>query len=464
MDNSTFLVFISALNRYFDTIQYNDDIYDHDTRVATLRHVYAETAKSFDQPEQKAAIEAEPARFKAIMRTSSQVVVYCWPKCSLDVMVAVSVYFVHIVLLDDSTNNPSPIVQGSNCPDQCHKYGPAVAAFTVPRATLATVDHDVHRLRRSILNPYFSKRAVTMLEPLINGKVDRLCGRLEESIGPGTPVDLDAVMAALTADIVTVYFYGKDFDYLGGKDFRFTVRDAILGLIGFYHFSRFSPSVVRFINSLPIPIVRMIQPGAAALLESQEEIKVEILQSLKDKCNVKSKSVIVGALGDPDIPVEEKTVDRLVDEGVTVIFAGTETTARSISVAMFYLLRDNSLLQKLRDELSTVRRGSDGQWAYSQLEILPYLTGCVQEGLRLAHGPVIRLPRVSPNEALQYDDWLIPAGTPVSESTVLVHLDPSIFPNPDTFDPDRWVRAANEGVHLKPSGAVEAVPPKISDA
>lgn len=330
-----------------------------------------------------------------------------------------------------------------------------------------------------------------MLEPLINDKVDRLCRRLEEWIGQGTAVDLDAAMAALTADIVSIYFYGKDFDYLGGKDFKFVVRDAILGLIGFYHFSPFVPAVANFINSLPIPIVRMIQPGAAALLESQQEIKAEIQQSLNEKDNIKSKSVIVGALGDPDIPAEEKTLDRLVDEGVTVIFAGTETTARSISGAMFHLLRDKSLLQKLRDELSTVDKGPDGQWAYNQLETLPVpckapphgtrllsdgdadgwcnssQTGCVQEGLRLAHGPVVRLPRVSPNEALQYGDWLIPAGvsrrvkiqlqypsltwehqTPVSESTLLVHLDPSIFPSPNTFDPDRWVRAAREGVHL----------------
>lgn len=212
-----------------------------------------------------------------------------------------------------------------------------------------------------------------MVEPLINDKVDRLCHRLEEWIGQGTAVDLDAAMAALTADIVSFYFYGKDFDYLGGKDFKFVVRDAILGLIGFYHFSRFVPAVANFINSLPIPIVRMIQPGAAALLESQQEIMAEIQQSLNDKDNVKSKSVIVGALGDPDIPAEEKTLDRLVDEGVTVIFAGTETTARSISVAMFYLLRDKSLLQRLRDELSTVEKGPDGQWAYNQLEALPYL-------------------------------------------------------------------------------------------
>ncbi|KAL5610623.1 hypothetical protein FOBRF1_006740 [Fusarium oxysporum] len=326
-----------------------------------------------------------------------------------------------------------------------NKYGPAVAAFAVPRATLATVDHDVHRLRRNILNPYFSKRAVAMLEPLINDKVDRLCGRLAESVGP---VDLDAAMAALTADIVSIYFYGKDFNYLAAKDFKFVVRDAIIGLIGFYHFTRFVPTVANLINSLPIPIVRMIQPGAAALLESQQDIKVEIQQSLNEEDNVKSKSVIVGALGDPDIPAEQKTLDRLVDEGMTVIFAGTETTARSISVAMFHLLRDKLVLQKLRDELSTVEKGPDGRWTCGQLETLPYLTGCVQEGLRLAHGPVIRLPRVSPNEALQYSDWLIPAGTPVSESTLLVHLDPSIFPNPNTFDPERWIRATEEGVHL----------------
>ncbi|KAI8649474.1 hypothetical protein NCS56_01495900 [Fusarium sp. Ph1] len=359
----------------------------------------------------------------------------------------------------------SKIYAGSK---RVNKYGPAVAAFTVPRATLATIDHDVHRLRRSILNPYFSKRAVTMLEPLINDKVDRLCRRLEEWIGQGTAVDLDAAMAALTADIVSIYFYGKDFDYLGGKDFKFVVRDAILGLIGFYHFSRFVPAVANFINSLPIPVVRMIQPGAAALLESQQEIKAEIQQSLNEKDNVKSKSVIVGALGDPDIPAEEKTLDRLVDEGVTVIFAGTETTARSISVAMFHLLRNKSLLQKLRDELSTVDKGPDGQWAYNQLETLPYLVrphlmerDCYQMvtltvgviHLRLGvFKKVCDLPMDLSSgfqESLQMKPYNMAIGLsrPV-ESTLLVHLDPSIFPSPNTFNPDRWVRAAREGVHL----------------
>lgn len=33
-------------------------------------------------------------------------------------------------------------------------------------------------------------------------------------------------------------------------------------------------------------------------------------------------------------------------------------------------------------------------------------------------------------------------------STVLVHLDSSIFPEPHSFDPERWVKASKEGVNL----------------
>jgi trichodiene synthase len=67
------------------------------------------------QPEQKALVTAQSERMNAIMRTSSQVVVYCWARCSLDVMVAISIYFVHIVFLDDSTSNPSTLMLTFGC-------------------------------------------------------------------------------------------------------------------------------------------------------------------------------------------------------------------------------------------------------------------------------------------------------------------------------------------------------------
>lgn len=40
------------------------------------------------------------------------------------------------------------------------------------------------------------------------------------------------------------------------------------------------------------------------------------------------------------------------------------------------------------------------------------------------------------------------AQTPVSQSTYFVHTDPSIFPDPHYFDPERWIKAAQQGVAL----------------
>ncbi|KAJ5160940.1 uncharacterized protein N7482_007944 [Penicillium canariense] len=328
------------------------------------------------------------------------------------------------------------------------KYHDAVAAFSVPQASLATIHHKVHRLRRSILSPYFSKAAVIRLESAIHERIERLCSRLEETMHRGQIADLDAAFAALTADIVTAYFYGKNSDYLGSEAFKFPVREAILGLIQFYHFTRFFPWVADTVKKLPIPIMRLIHPGASYLVASQEEIKDSIRASLEKGKQEPSKSVIVQALEDPTIPLQERTLDRLGDEGTTIIFAGTETTARALSVGMFHILNNKSILKKLREELDSLPSVSNGVYSHSQLESLPYLSGAVQESLRLSHGPAIRLPRVSNDKALTYGDYIIPPGTPVSLCTVLVHLDPSIFPDPHLFDPERWVRASKEGVNL----------------
>ena len=191
----------------------------------------------------------------------------------------------------------------------------------------------------------------------------------------GQIADLDAAFAALTADIVTTYFYGQSVDYLGNEGFKFEVREAILGLIQFYHFTRFFPWVANTIKRLPIPIMRLIHPGAAYLVSSQEEIKDTIRISLGKDNGDKSpaKSVIMQALQDPNIPPEERELDRLADEGTTVIFAGTETTARALSVGMFHILNNKVILNKLRDELNTVPGVTNGVYTHSQLECLPYL-------------------------------------------------------------------------------------------
>ena len=55
-----------------------------------------------------------------------------------------------------------------------------------------------------------------------------------------------------------------------------------------------------------------------------------------------------------------------------------------------------------------------------------------------------RLIRTAPKEVLHYNDWTIPAGTPVSMSTHWTHYDPLIFPSPYEFKPERFLGDSQE--------------------
>lgn len=99
-------LYTRSLVKFLDTIDYHDDNYDHSERLHTLRHVYSETAKHFAQPVKQDGLTANPKKMAAVMQTGVQTVVYCWVKVPLDVMVAISIYFVYIILLDDSDDDP----------------------------------------------------------------------------------------------------------------------------------------------------------------------------------------------------------------------------------------------------------------------------------------------------------------------------------------------------------------------
>ncbi|KAF3402712.1 Trichodiene oxygenase [Talaromyces pinophilus] len=332
-----------------------------------------------------------------------------------------------------------------------NKDAGSTGAFGVPTATAATVDHDLHRARRGYITKYFAKRNMSTLEPIVQERLDRLCGRIDERLKTGQPLNLDACFSALTADVITRRFYGNDFNYLGSPDFRFVIRNAFMGFTQMYHLAIFMPLAVNILKSMPLSVIRLIAPPVAELQQLKEDIAENGYRKFHaGKWDAEEKkSVIVSSLNDESIPPAERTVDRLVDEGTVILLAGTDTSSRSLAITMFYLLNNPHCLARMRHELETSLPLNKGHvYPLAQLEKLPYLTGVIQEGFRLSFGPVSRMPRIATQDALVYNGWTIPPGTAVSMSTMFMHLDKTIYPNPTKFDPERWIRATEQGVNL----------------
>ena len=114
---------------------------------------------------------------------------------------------------------------------------------------------------------------------------------------------------------------------------------------------------------------------------------------------------------------------------------GTESTAKSMAITHFHLISNPPIIAKLRAELRNVPENA----SCTELEQLPYLSACIAEGNRLSFGVTARLCRIAPDETLHYKSYTIPPGTPVSMTTLCVHTDERIFPDPWSFNPDRWL-------------------------
>ncbi|KOS41655.1 hypothetical protein ACN38_g7501 [Penicillium nordicum] len=327
-------------------------------------------------------------------------------------------------------------------------------AFGAPNSLVGTITQDHHRFRRGLLSNYFSKRSVVNLGPSIHDKVDKLIARFEQAHQTNDVLQLQLDFAALTADVITDYCYGWSYGYLDGeKGSRSNdLVDAVNGLMVMFHINRFFPFLISAFRNAPPNLLRWLQPQMADLFDLKARLRQQADDTLQkqalQKIDSEGRSTIFDALTSLELPENERTLDRLEDESALLLGAGTETTARSITVAMFYLIHNKEIMAKLRAELKTVLVTPLSKASWVDLEKLQYLTGVVNEGLRLSHGMTARLARVSPTEPMLYKDWVIPAGTPVSQSNYFVHMDPTLFPEPEKFDPERWIRAADKGEYL----------------
>jgi cytochrome P450 len=252
-----------------------------------------------------------------------------------------------------------------------------VAGFSASNSVAATVDHFHHRARRGYINPYFSKRAIVALEPDIHERITALSARFRRAMVEGGHVSLDKSISAMTADIILKRFYGQHYDYVNQPNFEFPIRDGFVGLSLMFHLGRFAPLLIQTLRKLPIPVMNCILPKVANFLILQQDIKEKMSNILEaeKKENSGVKSVILESLADERIPAQERTMKRLVDEGLMITMAGTETSARALSVGMFYLLRDKALITKLRAEIAAAvpRDLSPDTWTAQQLEPLPFL-------------------------------------------------------------------------------------------
>lgn len=207
-----------------------------------------------------------------------------------------------------------------------------------------------------------------------------------------------------------------------------------------------------FTQYVPQWLVALVHPLTKELFELQNGIADQIHSIQTTPASALSEKptdhpTIFHDLLSSKLPPSGLTLPRLAEEGLTLIGAGTVTTSHTLATTVYHLLSAPSKLSRLRSELATLTNPAEPSQppTWTQLEHLPYLSAVVSEGLRLSYGVSHRLQRVSPDTALRYGEWVIPAGTPVSMTQMFIHNDAGIFQSPSSFTPERWLPSSTSG-------------------
>ncbi|PMD48982.1 cytochrome P450 [Hyaloscypha variabilis F] len=346
------------------------------------------------------------------------------------------------------------------------KYAYQLRTLRVPGGIGAALSHDVHKGRRDALSPFFSKRNVLHLEPLITQKLKQLCELIRKHANDMTPINLSDVFFAFCNDVVNNFLFAHQTDVLANEEKAATLRHNTYELLMGINVNKHFPWIPDFLESLPMSISRtLMPPGLLDLLALFNRVRGELLDIIKAKASgaesekhlgpTGKESVFSSVLDSPSLPPAEKSLLRLEQEGALLVLAGTESPAKTLTVIFYHLLANPILLATLRNELLSVQ----GDISWTKLEQLPYLSAVIEEGNRLSFGVTARTARIS-HEALNYapskyvttpskdrKSYNIPAGTPVSTTTLSAHTAETVFPDPFKFDPDRWL--GHEGKERK---------------
>jgi cytochrome P450 len=302
----------------------------------------------------------------------------------------------------------------------------------VTGAGLLTADTEAWRPRRRLLQPAFHRAAVDLVACHVTATVERVSTQWRQQAAPagGTAViDVDQAMMHATLDVTGHALFGADLS-ADAERLAAATLDALAVVV----------KRARIPFSLPewLPT-----PSNVALHRAVRELDRAVETMLAERrARPRQDDDVPRDMLDLLLEAAGLTPHQIRDEIVTFIVAGHETVASALTWAWHLLVNTPVVLQRMQVEIDEVTGGSPRPLGVSDFMRMPYTRAVVDETLRL-YPPAWLITRRS-LAADELAGYSIPADSLVIISPWLVHRDAEIWPEPEVFEPKRFLDAGGE--------------------
>jgi cytochrome P450 len=275
---------------------------------------------------------------------------------------------------------------------------------------IMTSEGDFWRRQRRMMQPSFHRRVIEQFSQLIDEVNEKFAARWAASAARGTAVNLTDDVSELTLEIVLRSIFGTDLErlesQLGANPFEVVAKETHRDLKFAFRF-----------RSLTKLVADLIQRRRR---EPQEHFDfLGMFMATRDR--------------DTDEAMSDK---EMIDEVLTLIVAGHETTAAALTWTWYLVSRHPEVAQRLHHEADAAggaRLGLDAA------ESLSFTHQVLQEALRL-YPPGWLLTRRT-LEADELGGYALGPRTDVFICPYLLHRHPAFWSDPEAFNPERFAAA-----------------------
>jgi cytochrome P450 len=281
---------------------------------------------------------------------------------------------------------------------------------------IMTSEGDFWRRQRRMMQPSFHRRVIDQFSALLREVNDKFAARWEEKAARTEPVNLSDDASELTLEIVLRSIFGSDLarleKQLGANPFEVVAKEQNRDLKFAFRFRSLTKLVAELINR------RRREP------EEHFDF-LSMLMATRDR--------------ETDEAMSDK---ELIDEVLTLIVAGHETTAAALTWTWYLISQHPDTAARLQAEADA---GSDRTLGLDAAESLQFTHQVLQEALRL-YPPGWLITRRT-LEADELGGYPIAPRTDVFISPYMLHRHPAFWSEPEQFRPERFAGADAEERH-----------------
>ncbi len=306
--------------------------------------------------------------------------------------------------------------------------------------SLFTDEDESWRRHRMLINPVLAKRHLSTLFELMVDPIETFLTQLQSGDQPRRELDMSEAMTELTLDIVGSALFGRGMADLArqiGPTVTLGLRAAELAtrLIMVVNpptmVARGCALVVRHIGVLPPPLNRLHR-----VLASIDDTVWAVIHDRRADPAGRDDDLLGLLLSVRDDDGRSLPLQRVRDEAATFMLAGHETTANAMSWMWYLLALNPGARERMLAEVDQVL--GDRRPTLADIDRLPWTAACFMEAMRV-FPPAWVIPRVCVKDDV-IDGHRIRKGSTVIIPIHALHHDPRFWPDPEVFDPTRFLR------------------------